>query len=407
MKSPVIGSGLIFVGIVLFYATGAFAQTSFKLRLVPKVIACDSAIVSVEIQAPDSAFVMGNANLRIFYKSAQLANPSIKSRNNFSSGDYFSITSLTDVGADTSVFTLNILYRGEQGSGTTVGASWISVADVKFALTETNTSKCYDLFFLPIGASRSLPNTVITRAYASPTVEEPGRTLTEEVNGTFTNITNQCSLPIVAIAKAPTINAGEMAILTLSSQNGVFPATGTITGEAPIQLTRAEPIKMVSGRNSGGKGWSISGDTQNCTISNVITITPETPAICPGTSITMSASGCTGTLTWLGGPSPQTGSSVSFSPAVTTSYSANCSTGGSGTFTIVVATNTVAVGYDVITGKERFKAVTTLTSDKKVGHVTFSPSANVVYEAGNAITLLPGFAAEKSSTFQAEIKTCP
>ncbi|MCP1385716.1 3-coathanger stack domain-containing protein, partial [Runella salmonicolor] len=385
----------------------AFAQTSFKLRLVPKVIACDSAIVSVEIQAPDSAFVMGNANLRIFYKSAQLANPSIKSRNNFSSGDYFSITSLTDVGADTSVFTLNILYRGEQGSGTTVGASWISVADVKFALTGTNTSKCYDLFFLPIGASRSLPNTVITRAYASPTVEEPGRTLTEEVNGTFINITNQCSLPIVAIAKAPTINAGEMAILTLSSKNGVFPATGTITGQAPLQLTRAEPIKMVSGRNSGGEGWSISGDTQNCTTPNVITITPETPAICPGASITMSASGCTGTLTWLGGPSPQTGASVSFSPAVTTSYSANCSTGGSETFTIVVATNTVAVGYDVITGKERFKAVTTLTSTKKVGHVTFTPRANVVYEAGNAITLLPGFTAEKSSTFQAEIKTCP
>lgn len=247
MKNPIIGRGPILIGILLFfYATGAFAQTSFKLRLVTKSISCDSAIVSVEIQAPDSAFVMGNANLRIFYKSAQLANPSIKSRNNFTSGDYFNITSLTDVGVDTSVFTLNILYRGEQGSGTTVGTSWISIADVKFALNGTNTSKCYDLFFLPKGASNSLPNTVITRAYASPTVEDPSRTLTEEINGTFTNIMNQCSLPVVAIAGDTTINAGGVAILTLSSQNGVFPATVTITGEAPIQLTQVEPVKTVS-----------------------------------------------------------------------------------------------------------------------------------------------------------------
>ncbi|TAE37423.1 MAG: BspA family leucine-rich repeat surface protein [Runella slithyformis] len=157
----------------------------------------------------------------------------------------------------------------------------------------------------------------------------------------------------------------------------------------------------------GGKGWTISGDTKNCVIQNVITISPERSAICPGASITMNASGCAGTLTWIGGPSPQTGSSVTLRPAVTTSYSANCSTGGSETFTVKVATNTVAVGYNVVTEKERFKAVTTLTSDKKVGNINFTPGANVIYEAGSAITLLPGFTAEKSSTFLAEIKTCP
>ncbi|WP_164490091.1 3-coathanger stack domain-containing protein [Runella sp. SP2] len=37
---------------------------------------------------------------------------------------------------------------------------------------------------------------------------------------------------------------------------------------------------------------------------------------------------------------------------------------------------------------------------------TFTPNANVVYEAGNSITLLPGFSAEKTSTFLAEIKGC-
>lgn len=144
----------------------------------------------------------------------------------------------------------------------------------------------------------------------------------------------------------------------------------------------------------------------NCNGQNFISITPEKPAICPGSSITMTATGCSGTLTWLGGPSSQSGSSVSLSPTATTTYLVQCNSGGSGTFDVVVASNTLAVSSNVATGKERFKAVTTLTSAKKVGDPNFTPGANVIYEAGNSITLLPGFQAEKWSTFKAEIKTC-
>lgn len=144
----------------------------------------------------------------------------------------------------------------------------------------------------------------------------------------------------------------------------------------------------------------------DCNGQNFITFAPEKPAICPGESIQMTASGCTGTLTWLGGPSSQTGTSVSFSPAATTTYLVNCSTGGSSTFTIVVASNTLAVGQNITTGKERFKAVTTLTSEKKVGNDNFTPGANVIYEAGNSITLMPGFEVSKWSVFKAEIKGC-
>ena len=144
----------------------------------------------------------------------------------------------------------------------------------------------------------------------------------------------------------------------------------------------------------------------DCGNQNFVAITPERPAICPGASITMTATGCTGTLSWLGGASTLTGASVSLSPAATTTYLVQCSTGGSGSFTLVVAANTLAVPSNVSTGKERFKAVTTLTSNKKVGVPTFTPGANVIYEAGSSITLLPGFVAEKWSTFRAEIKGC-
>jgi len=208
------------------------------------------------------------------------------------------------------------------------------------------------------------------------------------------------------------LNSCGMSVANYDATLSAF-ATGAVTGRN-MGTTNLKYCNAATARTlltnsvaSGGKGWFISGDTKNCTIPTVITITPDKPAICPNASITLTASGCSGTITWLGGPSPQTGSSVSVSPAVTTSYSANCSTGGTETVTVKVATNTVTVGYDVVTDKEQFKAVTTLTSAKKVGNVNFTPSANVFYEAGSSIVLLPGFVAERTSTFQAEIKGCP
>lgn len=184
--------------------------------------------------------------------------------------------------------------------------------------------------------------------------------------------------------------------------------TGRTMGAAGLKYCNAETARtlLITPVDLGGKGWSISGDSKNCTIPTVITISPERPAICPGTSISLTASGCTGTITWRGGESPQTGVSITVSPALTTSYSANCSTGGTETVTVKVANSTLAVGYNVVTEKERFKAFTTLTSEKKVGNVNFTPSAHVSFEAGNSITLLPGFSAEKTSTFLAEIKGC-
>ena len=144
----------------------------------------------------------------------------------------------------------------------------------------------------------------------------------------------------------------------------------------------------------------------NCGGQSFITVLPEKPAICPGASVTLTAAGCSGTVTWTGGPTPQNGASVSLSPAATTTYTVDCSTGGSTTVKVTVATPNINIAADVETGKEKVKAIQTIVSDKKVGVPTFTPGANVIYEAGNSITLLPGFTAEKWSIFKAEIKGC-
>ena len=187
-------------------------------------------------------------------------------------------------------------------------------------------------------------------------------------------------------------------------------ASGTTLPSSNTQIiTEPGTYKGLCESNKGCLSEEMSitiNQATDCNGQNFVTITPERPAICSGASITMTATGCTGSLSWVGGASTLTGISVSLSPAATTNYSVQCSTGGSGSFTLVVASNTLAVPSDVSTGKERFKAVTTLTSDKKVGVPTFTPGANVIYEAGNSIILLPGFVAEKWSTFKAEIKAC-
>lgn len=253
MKSAVIGSWLVFIGLLALNSNTGFAQGRFTLRLVPKTIDCVNnkveACVEIRAVSKDSAFVMGNANLRVFYKSAQLTGPTIKSRNNFTSAistAYSTMGFLSNPGADTSIVTLNILYNGENGQGTTVDTTWLSVACLEFSIAGANATKCYDLFSLPKDFSLSLPNTVITRAYHSPTNDDPTRTLTAEVNGTFINIANQCSLPIVAIAGDTTINNGGTATLTLTSQNNIFPATINLTGGTSVQLTQANPVKTVT-----------------------------------------------------------------------------------------------------------------------------------------------------------------
>jgi Concanavalin A-like lectin/glucanases superfamily/Bacterial Ig-like domain len=138
----------------------------------------------------------------------------------------------------------------------------------------------------------------------------------------------------------------------------------------------------------------------------LLTVTPDKPVICPNTSVSLTATGCAGTITWKDGPLTQTGPSATFTPAATTTYFVRCSTGGSTTVDVTVVTTNVMVNNDINTGIEKVKALERIESNKKVGDINFSPAPNVSYEAGKSIELKPGFVVEKNSTFKAEIKGC-
>jgi ELWxxDGT repeat protein len=143
-----------------------------------------------------------------------------------------------------------------------------------------------------------------------------------------------------------------------------------------------------------------------CGIQGFITVTPDKPVICPGTSVTLSASGCSGTITWTGGPALTTGTTATFSPGTTTTYLVQCSTGGNTSVTVSVAPATATVTKNISTGTSQVKAVNTIEADKKVGDPNYTPSPKVSYEAGKSILLKPGFVAEAGTVFKAEIKTC-
>ena len=150
----------------------------------------------------------------------------------------------------------------------------------------------------------------------------------------------------------------------------------------------------------------IAADT-TCNTGSFITVTPAKPVICPNTSVTLSATGCAGTLTWLNGTTNQTGTSITVRPTVNTTYLVQCSTGGSTTVDVAIANTSVVVGSNVTTGVEKVKAVERIQSNKRIGDVSFTPAPNVTYEAGRSIELQPGFVVDAFSVFSAQIKTCP
>ncbi|SOE22909.1 Right handed beta helix region [Spirosomataceae bacterium TFI 002] len=194
----------------------------------------------------------------------------------------------------------------------------------------------------------------------------------------------------------PPINNGGSTSSLNSSSSQVVTAPGTYTGYCESENGCIGPDGSIT----------ISEGT-NCGSQNFITVVPEIPYICPGASISMTASGCaTGTVTWSGSGSSETGATVSLSPAATTTYVVSCSTGGSTTVEVKVAQPNVTVTNNVSTGKAIVKAVNTIEANKKVGDPNVTPAPNVIYEAGNSILLQPGFVAQGAAVFKAEIKVC-
>jgi hypothetical protein len=241
---------------------------------------------------------------------------------------------------------------------------------------------------------------------------------TSDSSDAFTVTVNPLPQPPTITTNNPAICKGGSALLTgqaASPTDNFYWSTPTqgMTSNATSSSTRVVTEPGVY------KGWSESAmgcisaersiiilEGADCNGQNFITITPRKPVICPNTSIILTAVGCSGNITWIDGYSTYTGSAIKVSPGVTTTYMAQCSTGGMTGTDVVVAQTNVMVTNHIATGAEKIKALLTLESSKKIGEPDFTPAPNVSFEAGGSITLKPGFVAERFSTFSAVIRGC-
>lgn len=237
----------------------------------------------------------------------------------------------------------------------------------------------------------------------------------------FTVTVNRVPEQPAITADNATICKGNTVILTgqcLSTTDSFYWSGSIATNTNSLQGTFYKNTRQIAEpgiykgwceSNTGCKGAEKSitiSPGANCNGKNFITITPAKPIVCLGSSVTLSAVGCTGTISWLGGASTQTGTAITVSPIVSMTYFVQCSAGGSATVDITVATSAVVMSANITTGNELIKAVNSIESDKKIGDPDFSPAPVVSFEAGKSILLKPGFVADTRSVFKAEIKGC-
>ena len=213
--------------------------------------------------------------------------------------------------------------------------------------------------------------------------------------------------PLIASPSPTSICATQSSTLTATNCTGTVTWSNGMTGNSiivsPVVTTNYSAVCTVNGCVSNASTLVTVTITSNCNY--VISITPSRVFVCPNTPLTLTATGCPNTITWTGGA---TGSSVTIIPAVTGTYTANCAAGGSGNIVVTIGATTAALTNtdNIQTGMAKFQVTQVLTSSSLIGNSAINPKPNVLYQAGNSITLQPGFFTEPGVVFNAKIQGC-
>jgi uncharacterized repeat protein (TIGR01451 family) len=181
----------------------------------------------------------------------------------------------------------------------------------------TGTVKWYGGAQVLTGASVTVNPTVTTTYSATCTVATCESTKSQSVTitvGTPTPPAISPALSAICSGSPLTLSATGCAGGTIEWSNGMTGSSITVTPTVSTNYTAV--CKM-------GTCTSIASNTASVTVSEFAkpTIAASKTAICVGESVTLTATGCNGTIKWSDG---QTGASVTVKPSVTTSYTATC-----------------------------------------------------------------------------------
>ncbi|MVM36643.1 hypothetical protein GO730_01435 [Spirosoma sp. HMF3257] len=216
-----------------------------------------------------------------------------------------------------------------------------------------------------------------TTSYTAICAINGAGTCRSEVTVTFNPL---CAISVVA--KPATITNGQSSTLTVSGCSGAISWIGTAQEGSvyivnPTQTTTYTAICTLSASNTCSSSVTV---TVNQPVCNLTTSASPT-TITNGQSATLTASGCSGNITWTN--TEQTGASIVVSPSLTTSYIATCSIPTSGSPVSCTSAVTVTVNQpacNLIT----LASPTTITSGQS-STLTASGCSGAVYWSGGGV----------------------
>ncbi|RYU94803.1 NPCBM/NEW2 domain-containing protein [Emticicia agri] len=189
--------------------------------------------------------------------------------------------------------------------------------------------------------------------------------------------------------------------------------------DAPVtnyNIQGLEPLHYytvkVRARDFSGNSSGFSNVAEIVTSSGlIIAASPQTINI--GQSATLETYGCSGgSIIWSPGITAQT-QSVSVSPTVTTEYSAACKIGNCTSTPVKITVKVIpncATSYNLVSPTDdfygsnvnlNFRASTVITARNVI-----LPDAKIMYQAGQSVTLQPGFQVEYGTVFRVQIAGC-
>jgi AraC-like DNA-binding protein len=219
------------------------------------------------------------------------------------------------------------------------------------------------------------------------------------------------SAPGIPNSTGQSICAGSTATLTATGCGGTYKWYSSNTSTTILASTASYTTPTLNSNTT----YYVSCTVSSCESSRkatTVTVTspPSAPtasasgtAICNGQSVTLTATGCGGTVTWSTG---QSGSSISVN--TTGTYAAKCTVNGC----VSPNSNVLTITSGNSGAPDNLTLSGTATAGIKAANKTITstqviPSGvNTTYNAGNNITLNPPFNANTGSIFKVEIKGC-
>ncbi|RYU96759.1 immunoglobulin domain-containing protein [Emticicia agri] len=235
-------------------------------------------------------------------------------------------------------------------------------------------------------------------------------------NGNCESAKKSITVNITAAPNQPTANgqticAGKSATLTATGcSGGTYKWYSSASSTAVLASTASYTTPTLNSNTTYYVSCTINCESTRRSVSVTIGPSPSAPtasasgtAICNGQSVTLTATGCAGTVTWSNGAS---GSSISV--GTTGTYAAKCTINGcvsaNSNVLTITSGNSNAPDNLILSGNATAGVRTankTITSTQ-----TIPNGVNTTYNAGNNITLNPPFKTNTGSIFKVEIKGC-